>query len=172
MLKKHRWAIIISLLSLFPAYIVNNWIFPKLFNRTILSMLANMAFIYYVFILSLINLGFLVYLFIKLKRALGEGKGGIYIGFSKVKKKELENLKDEHIYILNYLVGEDSYGTYGDDLLGYYVQEFSDTGEREMNLNLKELQRFGLVELEDTIDGIFIKITDRGCELLSKSYSS
>lgn len=172
MFKKHLWKIIISVLSLFAAYILNNWIFPKLFNRTILSMLGNVAFIYYVFILCLINFGFLIYLFIKLKRALGEGRDRIYIGFSKVKKKELENLKDEHIYILNYLVAEDSYNAHRDDLLDYYGQEFSGWGERELNLNLKELQRLGLVRLEHSVSGIFIIITDRGCELLSKLYSS
>ena len=174
MLKKYIWPVIISLIILFPAYIINNWICPKLFNRTILSMLGNMAFIYYVFILSLINFGFLIYLFIKLKKALGKGKNRIYIGFSKVKKKELKNLKHEHRYILNYLVGEDSYGGYRFNLLDYYGQEFqNEWTELDMNLNLKELQRFGLIELQRTgAGGIFINITDRGCELLSKLYSS
>jgi len=172
MLKKYIRKIIISILSLFVAYILNSLAFPKIFNKTILSMLGDVAFIYYVFILCLIILAFLIYLYLRIKYLSEKNGRKIYKGFSKVKKKELKNLKDEHKAILNYLAGEESLSTYKEDLIGTYIRQFPGNEERGLNLHLKELQRLGLLTLSSGVSDIFIVITDRGCELLSKLNSS
>lgn len=167
--KKIIFKVIGTLLILAVAYLLNEKVFPILFNKKLLVMLLEIKLIYYILIICLSLTGCVIYIFIKINSMSKLKRERTYIGFSKVKKAERKKpLKEEHRVVLQHLIQRDHYGDHRSAVLRVYQGQYPNKGDLELGITLKELQRLGYITQENTGGGFFITITDRACEKLSE----
>lgn len=167
--KKIIYQIIGTLFVLAIAYLLNEKVFPILFNKKLLVMLLEIKLIYYILIICLSLTGCVIYMFIKINSMSKLKRERTYIGFSKVKKAERKKpLKEDYKVVLQHLIHRDHYGDHRSAILIVYQGQYPNKGDLELGITLKELQRLGYITQENTAGGFFIRITDRACEKLSE----
>jgi len=167
--KKIIYQIIGTLFVLAIAYLLNEKVFPILFNKKLLVMLLEIKLIYYILIICLSLTGCVIYMFIKINSMSKLKRERTYIGFSKVKKVERKKpLKEDYKVVLQHLIHRDHYGDHRSAILIVYQGQYPNKGDLELGITLKELQRLGYITQENTGGGFFITITDRACEKLSE----
>ena len=167
--KKIIFKVIGALFLLAVVYLLNEKVFPILFNKKLLVMLFEIKLIYYISIICLLLIGCVIYIFIKINSMSKLKRERTYIGFSKVKKVERKKpLKEEYKVVLQRLIHRDHYGDHRSAVLRVYQGQYPNKGDLELGITLKELQRLGYITQENTAGGFFIRITDRACEKLSE----
>ena len=167
--KKIVYKVIGTLFFLAVVYLLNEIVFPRLFNKKLLDMLLGIDLIYYILILCLLYTGCLIYIFIKINSMLKLKRERTYIGFSKVKKAERKKpLKEEYKVILQHLIQRNHYGDHRSSVLRVYQEQYPNEVDLGLGITLKELQRLGYITQQNTPGGFFITITDRACEKLSE----
>jgi hypothetical protein len=168
--KKIIFKVIVSFfLSAGGYYLLNEIVFPRLFNKKLLDMLLEINLIYYILVICLLLVGCVIYIFIKINSMSKLKRERTYIGFSKVKKAERKKpLKEEYKVVLQHLIHRDHYGDHRSAVLRVYQGQYPNKGELELGITLKELQRLGYITQENTGGGFFLTITDRACEKLSE----
>ena len=168
-IKKIIFKVVGGFFVLVVAYVLNEIVFPRIFDKKLLDILLEINLIYYILIICLSLVGFVIYILIKINSMSKLKRERTYIGFSKVKKAERKKpLKEEYKVILQHLTQRSNYGNHRSSLLRVYREQYPYQGELELGITLKELQRLGYITQEDTGGGLFIRITDRACEKLSE----
>jgi len=149
-------------------YVLNSWVFPRLFNKSIIKFLTEIDGIYYAFAIGIFNIGLTIYLYFRLKNKITNRNRDQYIGFSNVDEAETSEIKPDHKAILEILIRQDNFMLPRSALSDGIKELFPQMNEVEIGIKLKEMQRLGYVKIDSSLLLSTVAITDKATELLSK----
>lgn len=167
LVKKHIIKILIGLLVLLATYSLEQFFFPLIFNKGLISLLGSISLVYYAFALSLANLILFILIAIKISRLSKQKSKTTYIGFSEVRPTELESIDTFHRICLEYLIQHDNYRTTRANLFKHFQDKTESMSRLDFSIILKEMQRLGYVTQENLPNGMNVCITDKACEKLA-----